>query len=57
MTINGEPVEVPSGPAYSRFSHEVTLAPGRNLFTIEVTAPDGETNRFYRELLHIVPEE
>lgn len=39
------------------FSHDVVLAPGRNLITIEVTAPGGETNTFYRELTHLPPEE
>ncbi len=57
VTINGEPVEVPPWLGYSRFSHDVTLAPGRNLITIEVTAPDGATNTFYRELLHVSAEE
>lgn len=53
VTLNGERVEVPPGPGYSRFTHDVALQPGRNLVTIEVTAPDGATNTFYRELLHI----
>lgn len=57
VTINGEAIEVPPRLGYSRFSHEVPLQPGRNLVEIVVTAPDGATNTFYRELLHVPPEE
>jgi hypothetical protein len=57
VRINGEAVEVPPGQGYSRFTHDVALEPGRNLVEIEVTAPDGATNTFYRELTHLPVEQ
>jgi hypothetical protein len=38
------------GASCVRFQHTVRLAPDPTLIEIAVTAADGETNRFYREL-------